>query len=114
VNALALVNQEPETTAWLAPCIDPNVFGIFDAFPSEQGRDAHLNDEVAEQLMAKTAELLAKRRKFARRWADDEHVRLTRYGRRHEPSCDCGPLQGLSSSRPTRSMPSEETRMALE
>ena len=27
---------------------------------------------------------------------------------------DCGLLQGLSSSRPARSMPSEETRMALE
>jgi hypothetical protein len=48
VNALALVNQEPKTTAWLALCIGPNVFGIFDSFPSEQGRDAHLNDEVAE------------------------------------------------------------------
>ena len=38
----------------------------------------------------------------------------TRCGRRHELSFDCGLLQGLSSSRPTRSMPSEETRMALE
>src|ERR1700727_3452958 len=59
VSALPLVNQEPETTAWFALRMSPNVFGIFDAFPSEQGRDAHLNDEVAEQLMAKAAELPA-------------------------------------------------------
>jgi quinol monooxygenase YgiN len=36
VSALPLVNQEPETTAWFALRMSPNVFGIFDAFPSEQ------------------------------------------------------------------------------
>ena len=35
VSALPLVNQEPETTAWFALRMSPNVFGIFDAFPSE-------------------------------------------------------------------------------
>ncbi len=60
VSALSLVNQEPETTAWFALRMSPNTFGIFDAFPNEQGRDAHLNGEVAKQLMAKSAELLAK------------------------------------------------------
>ena len=38
VSALPLVNQEPETTAWFALRMSPNTFGIFDAFPSEQGR----------------------------------------------------------------------------
>jgi quinol monooxygenase YgiN len=60
VSALPLVNQEPETTAWFALRMSPNVFGIFDAFPNEQGRDAHLNGAVAKALMAKAPELLAK------------------------------------------------------
>ncbi len=60
VGALSLVNQEPATTAWFALRMSPNTFGIFDAFPNEQGRDAHLNGEVAKQLMAKSAVLIAK------------------------------------------------------
>ena len=60
VSALSLVIREPETTAWFALRMSPNTFGIFDAFPNEQGRDAHLNGEVAKQLMAKAPELLAK------------------------------------------------------
>ena len=60
VSALPLVNQEPETTAWFALRMSPNVFGIFDAFPNEQGRDAHLNGAVAKALMAKAPDLLAK------------------------------------------------------
>jgi quinol monooxygenase YgiN len=59
VSALPLVNQEPETIAWFALRMSPNVFGIFDAFPNEQGRDAHLSGEVAKALMAKASELFA-------------------------------------------------------
>jgi quinol monooxygenase YgiN len=59
-SALPLVNQEPETTAWFALCMGPNVFGIFDAFPNEQGRNAHLNGAVAKALMAKAADLFSK------------------------------------------------------
>ena len=60
VSALPLVNREPETTAWFALRMSPNLFGIFDAFPSEAGRDAHLNGEVAKLLMAKASDLFAK------------------------------------------------------
>src|ERR1700690_510433 len=60
VSALPPVNAEPETTAWFALRMGPNVFGIFDAFPNEAGRDAHLNGEVAKQLMAKASDLFAK------------------------------------------------------
>ena len=35
-------------------------FGIFDAFPDEAGRNAHLNGAVAAALMAKAADLFAK------------------------------------------------------
>jgi quinol monooxygenase YgiN len=60
VSALPLVNQEPDTTAWFALKMGPSTFGIFDAFPNEQGREAHLNGAVAKALMAKASELLAK------------------------------------------------------
>jgi quinol monooxygenase YgiN len=59
-SALPLVNQEPDTTAWFAIRMGPSTFGIFDAFPSEQGRAAHLNGAVAKALMAKASELLTK------------------------------------------------------
>jgi quinol monooxygenase YgiN len=58
-GGLALVEQEPATTAWFAIRMGPTTFGIFDAFPDEAGRQAHLNGRVAEALMAKAGELLA-------------------------------------------------------
>jgi quinol monooxygenase YgiN len=59
-GGLALVQEEPETTAWFAIRIGPSTFGIFDAFPGEKGRQAHLTGRVAAALMAKAGELLAK------------------------------------------------------
>ena len=58
-SGLALVNDEPATTAWFALKMGASSFGIFDAFPDEAGRDAHLAGRVAEALMAKASELLA-------------------------------------------------------
>jgi hypothetical protein len=37
----------------------PLIFGIFDAFPDEAGRQAHLAGRVAAALMANASELLA-------------------------------------------------------
>ncbi|MDB5785005.1 putative quinol monooxygenase [Caballeronia mineralivorans] len=59
LGGLELVEQEPATTAWFALQLDPTTFGIFDAFPDEAGRDAHLAGKVAEALMAKAGELFA-------------------------------------------------------
>jgi quinol monooxygenase YgiN len=59
-SGLALVQQEPATTAWFAIRMGPSTFGIFDAFPDEAGRKAHLAGRVAEALMAKASELLSK------------------------------------------------------
>jgi quinol monooxygenase YgiN len=39
--------------------LGPTTFGIFDAFPDEAGREAHLGGRVASALMAKAPELLA-------------------------------------------------------
>ena len=58
-SGLALVQEEPATTAWFAIRIAPNMFGIFDAFADEAGRQAHLSGKVAAALMAKAPELLA-------------------------------------------------------
>jgi quinol monooxygenase YgiN len=57
-GGLALVNDEPATTAWFAMQMGPSTYGIFDAFPDDAGRDAHLAGRVAEALMAKAGELL--------------------------------------------------------
>ena len=59
-GGLAIVQEEPATTAWFAIRMGPSTFGIFDAFPSDAGRQAHLAGRVAAALMAKASELLAK------------------------------------------------------
>ena len=56
---LSLVEQEPATTAWFAIQMGPTTFGIFDAFPSEEGRQAHLAGKVAAALKEKASELFA-------------------------------------------------------
>lgn len=58
-GGLAVVLQEPATTAWFAIRLGPSTFGIFDAFPDEAGRQAHLTGQVAAALMAKAPELLS-------------------------------------------------------
>jgi quinol monooxygenase YgiN len=58
-SGLDLANREQGTTAWFALQFGPSTFGIFDAFPDESGRQAHLNGQIAKQLMAKAADLLA-------------------------------------------------------
>jgi quinol monooxygenase YgiN len=58
-SALPLVNEEPATTAWFAIQMGPSTFGIFDAFPDDAGRQAHLNGKVASALMENASELLS-------------------------------------------------------
>jgi quinol monooxygenase YgiN len=58
-GGLAIVQEEPATTAWFAIRMGPSTYGIFDVFPDEAGRQAHLSGRVAAALMAKAAELLA-------------------------------------------------------
>ena len=58
-SGLALVQEEPDTTAWFALRMGPSTFGIFDAFPDDSGRQAHLSGRVAAALMAKASDLLA-------------------------------------------------------
>jgi quinol monooxygenase YgiN len=58
-SGLPRVQEEPATTAWFGLRLGPSTFGIFDAFPDESGREAHLAGRVAAALMAKAPELLA-------------------------------------------------------
>lgn len=58
-SAVPLIDDEPETISWFALQIGPSTFGIFDTFPGNAGRDAHLNGKVAAALMAKAPELLS-------------------------------------------------------
>lgn len=55
-----LVEAEPETISWFAVKIGPSTYGIFDTAADDSGRGAHLNGKVAQALMEKAGELLAK------------------------------------------------------
>ena len=57
-GGLSLVQKEPATIAWFGIRMGPSTFGIFDAFPDESGRQAHLMGQVAAELMNKASELL--------------------------------------------------------
>jgi quinol monooxygenase YgiN len=56
-SAVPLVEAEVGTTTWFAFKIGPSTFGIFDTFHNEEGRDAHINGEVAKALFARAKEL---------------------------------------------------------
>jgi quinol monooxygenase YgiN len=58
-SALPLVEDEPGTVAWFALKFGPFSFGIFDAFPHDTARQAHLAGRVAAALMGRAADLLA-------------------------------------------------------
>ena len=59
LDALPLVQEEPETVAWFAIRIDTSSFAIVDVFPDEAGRQAHLGGAVAAALGERAGELLA-------------------------------------------------------
>jgi len=56
---LALAKEEGGTPIWFALRIGPSTFGIFDAFPDERSRQAHLSGKIAKALMANAPELLS-------------------------------------------------------
>lgn len=58
-EAVPAVQAERDTPAWFAIRMGPSTFAIFDAFPDEAGRQAHLGGQVAAALMKRAPELLA-------------------------------------------------------
>lgn len=58
-SALPLAQDEPDTVTWYAIQMGASTFGIFDTFPADAGRQAHLNGPIAAALMANAADLLS-------------------------------------------------------
>jgi quinol monooxygenase YgiN len=58
-SALPMAEEEEGTTTWFALRFDETTFGIFDTFPDEEARQAHLDGEIAAALMDNADELLA-------------------------------------------------------
>ena len=59
-DGLSIVQEEPGTVNWFAIRMGESTFGIFDTFADEKGRQAHLDGRLANALMAKAGDLLAK------------------------------------------------------
>jgi len=57
-DALPLAEDEEKTISWYALQIGPTTFGIFDTFEGEEGRQAHLDGEIATALFDRADELL--------------------------------------------------------
>jgi quinol monooxygenase YgiN len=59
-SAQPLAEREAGTISWYAIKMGPGKYGIFDTFADENGRNAHLNGEIAKALFAKASDLFAK------------------------------------------------------
>jgi quinol monooxygenase YgiN len=57
-SALPLVEDEPQTVVWLGIQTGPASFAIVDAFPDEEGRQAHLAGAVSAALTENAGTLL--------------------------------------------------------
>lgn len=57
-DGLSAAMEEEDTTTWYAVRFGHDEFGIFDTFPGNKGRLAHLAGKVGRALIAKTHELL--------------------------------------------------------
>jgi len=58
-GAVDLAQKEKKTITWYSFKIENNTFGIFDTFENEEGREAHLNGEIAKALMENADRLLS-------------------------------------------------------
>src|SRR6201981_4215846 len=59
-SAQPLAERETGTVSWYAIKMGPGKYGIFDTFADENGRNAHLNGDIAKALFAKADELFSK------------------------------------------------------
>jgi len=56
-QGLQLSQDEPLTKQWYALKLSDRVFGVFDTFETEDGRQAHLSGKIAQALMANAPDL---------------------------------------------------------
>ena len=54
-----LAKEEPLTVNWYGVKMAPGVYGVFDTFAGEEGREAHLSGEIAKALMANAPDLFS-------------------------------------------------------
>jgi quinol monooxygenase YgiN len=54
-----MANDEPKTVNWYGVKIAPGMYGVFDTFDDEAGREAHVNGPIAKALMANADALFA-------------------------------------------------------
>ena len=59
-SGLSLVQDEPDTTSWFGMRLGGNAFGIFDTFPDDSGRQAHLAGRVAQALKDRGGDLFTR------------------------------------------------------
>jgi quinol monooxygenase YgiN len=52
-----MAKKEPTTVNWYAFRMSHTMFGVFDTFNDEAGRQKHLNGPIGQALLAKTPEL---------------------------------------------------------
>jgi quinol monooxygenase YgiN len=55
----AMSLEEPRTVTWYGVKLGHGMYGVFDTFNDEEGRDAHLNGEIAKALMAHAPDLFS-------------------------------------------------------
>lgn len=58
-GAVDLAQQENKTLTWYSFKINSSTFGIFDTFENEEGREDHLNGDIAKALMENADRLLS-------------------------------------------------------
>jgi hypothetical protein len=54
-----MAKDEPKTVNWYGVRMAPGMYGVFDTFDDEVGRDAHPSGEIAKALTANAAGLFA-------------------------------------------------------
>jgi quinol monooxygenase YgiN len=59
-SGLSMVEDEPDTTSWFGMRLNDNTFGIFDTFPDDSGRQAHLTGRVAQALKEQGSDLFTR------------------------------------------------------
>ncbi len=58
-EARSIVMEEPGTIAWFAIQFGPSTFGVYDVFPDDDARDAHLAGGVGQALGPNTGVLFS-------------------------------------------------------
>ena len=58
-EARSIVMEEPGTVAWFAIQFGPTTFGVYDVFPDDEARDAHLAGGVGQALGPNTGVLFS-------------------------------------------------------